>query len=52
VHGVGIVALQAAGRAGKRTLAGRSTALARPKNSVTPKIMIATEMRRPVVPAA
>ena len=36
----------------KRTLFGRSTARASPKNSVTPKIMMTTEISRPVVPGS
>ena len=35
---------------GNRTLFGLNSARARLKNSVTPKIMIATEIRRPTVP--
>jgi hypothetical protein len=47
MHGIAIMALRAG--QGKRTLLGVSSARARLKNSVTPKIMIATEIRRPTV---
>ena len=50
MDGVGIVALQAAGRAGKTNLARLEQSARQVEEQVTPQIMITIEMKRPSEP--